>query len=91
MRAAYKMLFLLPFIVVGVSGCSWLFGGDDTAAAPPVAAADARVSVRAASLRCDTITDERSWLNCYYGAAQPARAELGLQPAPQSQQNLVPR
>ena len=38
-----------------------------------VAAAHAapRDDVRAASLRCDGIAEERTWLNCYYGAAQP--------------------
>lgn len=57
-----------------------------------VAAAHAapRDDVRAASLRCDGIAEERTWLNCYYGAAQPVRAELGLPPAPSSQQDLVP-
>ena len=49
-----------------------------------------RGAVRAASQRCDSITDEHTWLDCYYGAAQPVRAELGLPPAPVSQQSLVP-
>jgi hypothetical protein len=40
--------------------------------------------------RCGGIQDNRAWLDCYYGAAQPMRAELGLTPAPLSQQNLVP-
>lgn len=91
MRAACFTSFLLPALMLGLSGCSWLFGSDTGGAAPPVTPADARASVRAASMRCDSITDERNWLNCYYGAAQPARADLGLQPAPQSQQDLVPR
>lgn len=39
--------------------------------------------------RCAGITDDRTWLNCYYGAAQPMRAQLGLSPAPDSQVNLV--
>ncbi|HUO02134.1 MAG TPA: hypothetical protein VMU31_05100 [Rhizomicrobium sp.] len=52
--------------------------------------ASARDAVRAASQRCDSITDERTWLDCYYGAAQPVRAEIGLPPAPLSQQKLVP-
>jgi hypothetical protein len=41
--------------------------------------------------RCLSIADERTFLDCVYGAAQPVRAELGLPPAPQSQTNLVPR
>lgn len=55
----------------------------------PVLAAP-RDDVRAGSDRCDVFTDDRTWLDCYYGAAQPMRAKLGLQPAPVSQQNLVP-
>jgi len=58
----------------------------------PLAAAHAgpRDDVRAGSARCDSISDDHTWLNCYYGAAQPVRAELGLPPAPDSQQSLVP-
>ena len=94
MRFGYTMSFLLPVMVLGLSGCSMvgsMFGGGDAPVAAAPMAADARGQVRAASMRCDTIADEHNWLNCYYGAAQPARAELGLQPAPQSQINLVPR
>ena len=40
--------------------------------------------------RCGGIGDDRTWLDCVYGAAQPMRAKLGLPPAPLSQQNLVP-
>jgi hypothetical protein len=40
--------------------------------------------------RCTSFTDERTFLDCVYGAAQPVRAELGLPPAPQSQTRLVP-
>ena len=40
--------------------------------------------------RCAGFTDNHTWLNCYYGAVQPVRAELALPPAPQSQQALVP-
>lgn len=49
-----------------------------------------RDDVKAGSARCDVFADERTWLDCYYGAAQPLRAKLGLPPAPASQQNLVP-
>jgi hypothetical protein len=40
--------------------------------------------------RCGGIADDRTWLDCIYGAAQPMRAKLGLPPAPASQQALVP-
>ena len=41
-------------------------------------------------VRCGTIADDRQWLDCIYGAAQPMRAQLGLSPAPAAQQRLVP-
>jgi hypothetical protein len=40
--------------------------------------------------RCAGITDDRTWLDCFYGAAQPMRATLGLPPAPPAQIKLVP-
>jgi hypothetical protein len=40
--------------------------------------------------RCTSIADERTFLDCVYGAAQPVRAELGLPPAPQAQISLIP-
>jgi uncharacterized membrane protein len=49
-----------------------------------------RDDVRAGSERCDGIANDRTWLDCYYGAAQPLRSQLGLPPAPASQQMLVP-
>ena len=55
----------------------------------PVLAAP-RDAVRSASARCDALADDRAWLDCYYGAAQPMRARLGLSPAPAAQQRLVP-
>jgi hypothetical protein len=83
---------------VGLSGCTQvdnLFdsNGGTTRAAPVMAqpAADSpRNQVKAGSMRCDGVTDDRTWLDCYYGAAQPVRSELGLAPAPASQQSLVP-
>src|ERR1700742_3719866 len=30
------------------------------------------------AVRCGIIADSRQWLDCYYGAAQPVRAALGL-------------
>jgi hypothetical protein len=57
---------------------------------PAPAIADARSEVRGASLRCDGLAEDRAWLDCYYGAAQPMRGQLGLPPAPAAQQRLVP-
>ena len=54
------------------------------------AAAAPRDDMLAAISRCNSFSDERTFLDCVYGAAQPVRAELGLPPAPQSQTRLVP-
>jgi hypothetical protein len=40
--------------------------------------------------RCATLPDDRVFLDCIYGAAQPMRSRLGLPPAPAAQQRLVP-
>jgi len=40
--------------------------------------------------RCAGLTDNRTWLDCFYGSAQPMRALLGLAPAPPGQIKLVP-
>src|ERR1700722_2387335 len=60
-----------------------------TALAAPALAA-ARDDVLYGISRCGGIADDRTWLDCVYGAAQPMRAQLGLAPAPASQQKLVP-
>jgi hypothetical protein len=39
--------------------------------------------------RCAGHASTRAWLDCYYGAAQPQRAALGLSPAPTAQMALV--
>lgn len=52
--------------------------------------ADVRSDVLAGIDRCSAFADDRTWLNCLYGAAQPMRGKLGLPPAPASQTNLVP-
>ena len=49
-----------------------------------------REDVISGSQRCAVNADGRSWLDCYYGAAQPMRTQLGLPPAPASQLRLVP-
>jgi hypothetical protein len=56
---------------------------------PHAAQADPRDEVVSGMMRCAVITDDRQWLDCYYGAAQPMRARLGLPPAPQAQQRLL--
>ena len=52
--------------------------------------ADARSDVLSGIQRCGVIHDDRVWLDCVYGANQPMRAQLGLSPAPEFQQRLVP-
>ena len=54
------------------------------------AVADTREDVLAGVARCGVIHDDRVWLDCVYGAQQPMRAKLGLTPAPELQQRLVP-
>jgi len=44
----------------------------------------------AAMQRCSVMPDDRTWLDCTYGAQQMMRAKLGLPPAPVYQQRLVP-
>jgi hypothetical protein len=50
----------------------------------------ARDEVMSGAARCAGIADNRSWLDCFYGSAQPMRALLGLAPAPPAQTKLVP-
>lgn len=59
-------------------------------AAAPDAHADTRDDVVAGIQRCGVMNDNKVWLDCVYGAVQPMRAQLGLQPAPEFQQRLVP-
>lgn len=54
------------------------------------ARADTRSDVLAGMARCGSIADNKTWLDCVYGAAQPMRALLGLAPALPSQTRLVP-
>jgi hypothetical protein len=64
------------------------------ASAPPVGGSvldhDVRDAVMAGAFRCTASADERQWLNCYYAAAQPMRARLGLSTAPQAGAAPVP-
>jgi hypothetical protein len=48
-----------------------------------------RDDVLAGAFRCAVIADSRAWLDCYYGAAQPVRAALGLPPALATQLKLA--
>jgi hypothetical protein len=57
--------------------------------APLPVLADPREDVIAGVTRCAVLSDDRQWLDCYYGAAQPMRAQLGLPPAPQAQLKLL--
>ena len=66
-----------------------LFYAGLVALAAPAMADPTRDDVMTALQRCAGFTDNRTWLNCYYGAAQPMRAQLGLSPAPDSQVSLV--
>ena len=54
------------------------------------ALAGTRDDVLSGIQRCSAIQDDRTWLNCTYGAQQPMRAQLGLPAAPLFQQRLVP-
>ena len=56
----------------------------------PASAEPTREAVMDSAQRCEGIPDNRVWLDCFYGSAQPMRAVLGLAPAPESQTRLVP-
>lgn len=65
------------------------------AAAPPAGTvsrdeARARDEVMSLAFHCTSVDDDRQWLDCYYGAAQPMRARLNLPPAPQAPPSPVP-
>jgi len=45
---------------------------------------EVRDQVLSSAFQCNQVTDDRQWLNCYYAAAQPMRAVLGLSPGPQA-------
>lgn len=48
-----------------------------------------RDDVLSGAFRCAVIADSRMWLDCYYGAAQPARAALSMPPALAAQVKLA--
>src|SRR5438067_7715599 len=53
------------------------------------AQARARDDALSGAFRCAGIADSRQWLDCYYGAAQPVRAALGLPSALAAQLKLA--
>jgi hypothetical protein len=53
------------------------------------AVARPRDDVMSNAFRCAAIGDIKTWLDCYYGAAQPAREALGMPPASVGQTRLV--
>src|SRR5438132_13916405 len=55
---------------------SAMLGGMLSAAVP--AQARPRDDALSGAIRCGVVADSRAWLDCYYGAAQPVRAALGL-------------
>ncbi|MCX7282228.1 MAG: hypothetical protein NTX21_12015 [Alphaproteobacteria bacterium] len=72
-------LFRLVLLCAGIS-----------ASAGASANAETREDVLSGIQRCGVIRDDRTWLECIYGADQPMRAQLGLPPASEFQQRLVP-
>ena len=56
---------------------------------PLCAQARPRDDVMAQLYRCNGLESDRQWLDCYYGAAQPARTALGLKPALPDQVRLA--
>jgi hypothetical protein len=49
-----------------------------------------REDIYQALQRCNAMGDNRTWLDCIYGAVQPIRAQLGLSAASANQIKLVP-
>jgi hypothetical protein len=55
----------------------------------PAAQARPRDDVMSGAFRCASVADTRTWLDCYYGAAQPLRAALSMSPVPSAQARLA--
>ena len=68
-KMKWAAAILLPLIVIMTSA----------------AQARTRDAVMAGAFRCAPVGDARPWLDCYYGAAQPMRAQLGLASASAAQ------
>ena len=69
--------------VVMLAICCWSISLCPSFAGP-------REDALAGIARCKAIPDDRRFLDCLYGAAQPLRAEMGLTPVPAFQAQLVP-
>jgi hypothetical protein len=67
----------------------WVFLVGLAVLTPSVVQARARDEVMSGAYRCSPIADTRQWLDCYYGAAQPVRAQLGLSSALANQMHLA--
>lgn len=80
----------LGMFVVKQRRKTYLYIATVCALLPAPARADARQDVMSAMQRCAVLQDDRTWLECTYGAQQIMRAKLGLTPAPDYQQRLVP-
>src|SRR5579863_10468235 len=78
-HAAALRELAVPVLLIG----AWIALCGSPAEARP------RDEVMSGAFRCAPIGDSRKWLDCYYGAAQPARAALAMQPAPDAQVRLV--
>lgn len=71
-----RRIFLSPVLIALASAPAW--------------AEPTRDEVMAGAERCDGIADNRVWLDCFYGSAQPMRSLLNLPPANPAQVRLVP-
>lgn len=71
-------------LALAVGGYMAAFSAQQCAARP-------RDDVMSGAYRCAVIGDSRQWLDCYYGAAQPARAALGMAPVSGAQAALASR
>lgn len=60
---------------------SWWLAVPVILAVTAPAQARPRDEALAGAFRCAVTADSRAWLDCYYGAAQPVRASLGMPPA----------
>jgi hypothetical protein len=68
-------------------GWALVLGAAVLAALP--AQARPRDEALSGAFRCAVIANSRAWLDCYYGAAQPVRAALGMPPALAAQVKLA--
>jgi len=74
-KVGAAVLVLLVGVVLGPTGISAVW-------------ADTRQDIIENATRCRALEDDRQWLDCFYGSAQPMRARLGLPSAPEAQIRL---